>query len=84
MRRMSWVVAALLAFAIAGCRADVEDEGRLPDVEVNDPGELPEVDIDPANVEVSTDTQEIRLGDDTMKVLTPDVDIGPPGSDSSR
>lgn len=55
-----------LAAAVGACTAEVEDEGDLPNIEVTDEGELPEVDVDPADVDISTDTQTI---------VTPDVDV---------
>ncbi|HEX2205837.1 MAG TPA: hypothetical protein VHG91_21160 [Longimicrobium sp.] len=66
-------MAVLLAAALAAgaCTAEVEEEGRAPDVDVQ-PGELPEVDVDPARVEV---------GQDAQKVVTPDVDIVPTEGD---
>lgn len=54
-----------LSAMLGACTADVEDEGSLPDVDVQG-GDLPNVDVDPADVDVSTDTQTIQV---------PDVDI---------
>ncbi|HEX2204980.1 MAG TPA: hypothetical protein VHG91_16845 [Longimicrobium sp.] len=65
--------APFLALALAaslgavGCTAEVEEEGKAPEVNVEG-GELPEVDVDPANVEVTTDTQQ---------VVTPEVNVEP-------
>lgn len=68
MRRIAWTTATLaLLIAFGGCRAEVEDPGALPDVDVRG-GSLPEVDVDPADVRISTDTQT---------VVTPDVDVVP-------
>lgn len=68
MRRFSrlWMPFAFAAL-VAGCTAEVEDEGSLPDVDVSG-GEAPDIDVDPAEVRVSTDTQT---------VVTPDVDVVP-------
>lgn len=57
--------ALALVFALGACTAEVEDEGALPDVDVEG-GRSPEVDFEPADVDVSTDTQ---------RVVVPDVDI---------
>jgi hypothetical protein len=57
--------ALALAFALGACTAEVEDEGSLPDVDVEG-GSSPEVDFEPADVDVSTDTQ---------RVVVPDVDV---------
>lgn len=64
---------AVLAFTMGAvaCTAEVEDEGKAPDVDVSG-GEMPKVDVDPANVEVSTDTQT---------VVTPEVNVTPTGGD---
>lgn len=73
MRRRRTPLAVMFAAALgaAACTAEVEDEGRAPDVDVR-PGELPEVDVDPARVEVNTDTQT---------VVVPDVDVVPTEGD---
>jgi hypothetical protein len=60
--------AMVMALAISACTADVENEGELPDVDVEG-GEVPEYDVDAADVDVTTDTQQ---------VITPDIDINAP------
>ena len=55
-----------LAATVAACTAEVEEEGDMPNIEVTDEGNLPEVDVDPADVDVTTDTQQ---------VVVPDVDV---------
>ena len=62
-----FVAVAMLGLLTAGCTADVEDPGSLPDVDVEG-GDMPNIDVDPAQVEVSTDTQTIQV---------PDVDVTP-------
>lgn len=69
--RLGTVAAMVLALGAAACTAEVEDEGKAPDVDVSG-GEMPKVDVDPANVEVSTDTQT---------VVTPEVNVTPTGGD---
>lgn len=54
-----------LVLAFGACTADVEDEGELPNVEVEG-GDAPNIDLDPADVDISTDTQQ---------VVVPDVDV---------
>lgn len=71
MRRTPAAVFLGLALAAAACTAQVEDEGRAPDIDVR-AGEMPEVDVDPARVEV---------GQDTQTIVTPDVDIVPTEGD---
>jgi hypothetical protein len=71
MTRIPLAVLFAASLAAMGCTAEVEDEGRAPDVDVQ-PGELPEIDVDPARVEVNTDTQT---------VVTPDVEIVPTEGD---
>ena len=70
IKRGVLVVAAVVA--AAACTAKVEDEGKLPDVDVKG-GEMPNVDVDPARVNVGTDTST---------VITPEVNVTP--VDSSR
>jgi hypothetical protein len=69
--RMPLALLLTAALAATSCTAEVEDAGRAPDVDVQ-AGELPEVDVDPARVEVGTDTQTI---------VTPDVDVVPTEGD---
>ena len=69
LKRLMTVAAMSLALGAMACTAEVEDEGEAPDVDVSG-GEMPKVDIDPANVEVSTDTQT---------VITPEVNVTPTG-----
>lgn len=71
LRRVMAVAAMALSLGAAACTAEVEDEGKAPDIDVQG-GEMPRVDIDPANVEVSSDTQT---------VVTPDVDVTPAEGD---
>lgn len=59
------IPALALAIALGACTADVEDSGELPDVDVEG-GRAPEVDVNPADVDITTDTQQ---------VVVPDVDI---------
>jgi hypothetical protein len=60
--------AALLA-GTAACTAEVKDEGEMPEVNVEG-GRAPNVDVDPANVNVGTDTNT---------VVTPEVNVEPAG-----
>jgi len=69
MRTSRRWIAAMAAFALAAgaCTAKVEEEGKMPDVDVRG-GEAPKVDVDPARVEVGTDTHT---------VVTPNVNVVP-------
>jgi hypothetical protein len=67
LKKLMTIAAMALLMGSVACTADVEDEGKAPSVEVKG-GEMPEVDVDPANVEVSTDTQQ---------VVTPEVNVTP-------
>lgn len=74
---------ALLGFSTIGCEAEVEDTGRLPDVDTTvDPGELPDVDIQTPNVDVDTEPKTINVPDvdvempDDEPVTTPADDDG--------
>lgn len=71
MTRIPLAVLFAASLAASACTAEVEDEGRAPDIDVQ-AGELPEVDVDPARVEIGTDTQTI---------VTPDVDVVPAEGD---
>jgi len=69
MRTSRRWIAAMAAFALAAgaCTAKVEEEGKMPDVDVKG-GEAPKIDVDPANVQVGTDTHT---------VVTPNVNVTP-------
>ena len=67
LRKLTMMAALVLTMGAVACTAEVEDEGKAPEVEVKG-GEMPEVDVDPAKVEVSTDTQTVTV---------PDVDVTP-------
>mgnify|MGYP006137027185 CR=1 FL=1 len=67
MKRLMTMAALALTLGAMACTAEVEEEGKAPDVDVSG-GEMPKVDVDPANVEVSTDTQT---------VITPEVNVTP-------
>jgi hypothetical protein len=66
-KRLMTVAALALTMGAMACTAKVEEEGKMPDVDVQG-GEMPKVDVDPANVEVTTDTQT---------VVTPEVNVTP-------
>ena len=73
LKRVMTVAALTLTLGAVACTAEVEDPGKAPDVDVSG-GEMPKVDVDPANVNVSTDTQT---------VITPDVDVTPAGDNNN-
>lgn len=69
-----FAIAAVLTagLALAGCEANVKDEGEMPSVDVDvsgDAGKLPEVDVETADVEV---------GSEEVTVEVPDVDVTMP------
>jgi hypothetical protein len=66
-KRLMTVAVLALGMGAMACTAKVEEEGKAPDVDVSG-GEMPKVDVDPANVEVTTDTQT---------VVTPEVNVTP-------
>lgn len=67
LRRLMTAAVLAAGLGAVACTAEVEDEGKLPDENLRG-GELPKIDIDPANVNISTDTQT---------VIVPDVDVTP-------
>lgn len=72
IKRMMTMAALALTLGAMACTAEVEEEGKMPDVDVQG-GEMPKVDVDPANVEVTTDTQT---------VVTPEVNVTPAGDNT--
>lgn len=67
-RKLGMASLLMLGAAFAACTAEVEDEGALPTVEVTEEGRLPEIDVDPVDIDITTDTQQI---------VVPDIDITP-------
>ena len=65
MKVLATLMAPVLAFGLAGCTVDQTEEGEMPDVDVEG-GQLPQYDVDPADVDVGTDTQ---------RVIVPDIDV---------
>lgn len=63
-------LAAILALSLApiACKAEVEDPGAPPEVNV-EPGRAPDIDVQTPDVDVTTDTQ---------RVVTPEVNVTPP------
>jgi len=66
--RASCLSVALASFGLAGCDVDVEDPGKLPEVDIEE-GEMPEVDVTGPEIDVEKETTEIPV---------PDVDIDIP------
>ncbi|HEX2191226.1 MAG TPA: hypothetical protein VHG51_20115 [Longimicrobiaceae bacterium] len=68
--KLFWVPALAVGLVAGGCTAEQTEEGDLPNVEVEG-GNMPEYDVDAADVDVTTDTQQ---------VVTPDIDVNPPSN----
>ncbi|HEX2093262.1 MAG TPA: hypothetical protein VHG28_12720 [Longimicrobiaceae bacterium] len=62
-----WVPVLAAGLVLGGCRVEQTGEGEVPEVEVKG-GELPKIDIDPVDVDVTVDTQQ---------VVVPRVDVDP-------
>lgn len=69
MQTRKLIALAILPLALASfaCTAEVEEKGEMPEVNVEG-GKAPEIDVDPAEVNISTDTQQ---------VVTPEVNVTP-------
>ena len=72
--KMRILAAAVVGLSFAACTAEQTEEGDLPDVEVEE-GNLPEYDVDAADVDVNLDTAQVPV---------PNVDVNPPGQDTTR
>lgn len=74
----------LLALTASGCTVKQTEEGKMPEVNVSTtPGNMPKVDVDPATVEIKTETQQVEVPDvdvstETKEVAVPDVDVKMP------
>lgn len=65
--RLTLIAISMSAVFLSACDADVEEPGRLPEVEIEvTEGKLPEVDIE---------TAEITVGEKEVDVTVPDVDV---------
>ncbi len=54
--------AAAFSIALAGCQAEVKDNGKLPTVDVDaTAGRLPDVDVKTADVKVETKKVEVEV-----------------------
>lgn len=73
-RALTALLAPVLAFGIAACDVDQTQDGEMPDVDVEG-GQLPQYDVDPADIDVGTDTQ---------RVIVPDIDIRNDTTDTLR
>lgn len=71
------ILFALSACAgLAACDVDQTKKGEMPDVDVNvSGGNLPEFDVDPATVNVGTETKTIEV---------PTVDVNAPKDDNKE
>lgn len=71
--RTRTIAALCCAVALGACRVDVNDKGKLPDVDVkNRDGKAPEVDVRPGrmpDVDVSTDSVTLP------EVKAPDIQV---------
>jgi len=67
------VLLPMVAVWPAACAVEQTREGDMPEVEVEG-GQLPAYDVDPARVQIGTDTKTVTI---------PDIDIKPP-ADTGR
>lgn len=72
----------LLMTGLGGCDVDVEDPGKMPDVDVT-PGEAPDVDVHGPEVDVDEEKETITVPDvdvetEEKTVTVPDIDVDIP------
>ena len=98
MRGTTKLAALLAALALAGCKVEVNDRGKLPDVDVeNRDGGTPEVDVKPGrmpDVDVKSDSSvqmpdikapKIEAPDiKAPRIDAPDIHLPAPGRDTAR
>ena len=84
MKMLPLIAVTTLGFALIGCDAEVEEPGRMPDVDMQaDPGAMPEVDVQGPDVDVGTEKKEvtvpnIEVEQEKTEITVPDVDVTPP------
>lgn len=66
-RELLFITSCVVALASAACSVEQTRDAELPDVDIKG-GQLPKFDLDPAKVNVGTDTQT---------VVVPNVDVTP-------
>ncbi len=66
-RLLTMTLAPLFALAMGACTAQKTQEGEAPDVDVEG-GQLPKYDVEPADVDIGTDTTTVEV---------PTVDVHP-------
>jgi hypothetical protein len=77
-RRLFVMAALALGVAASACRAEVEDPGEMPEVNVEG-GQAPKIDVDPVEI----DSVDIDVGTDTQTVETPEVDVNTGGGNNN-
>ena len=76
------LMAPVMAFALTGCDVDVNDEGKLPDVDVDaTPGEAPDVDVTPPDVNVHSEKEKVTVPDVDVDVNSKEREINVPKID---
>lgn len=87
--RVGLLLTSLVATCVlaAGCDVDVEDEGRLPDVDVEaTPGEMPDVDVRGPDVDAHMEEKKVTVPDvdvhtEEETISVPDIDVDFPDED---
>lgn len=75
-QRRFWLPALALSVAMGACSVEKTEDGDLPKVDVDaEGGKLPEYNVEPAEVQVSQDTQQ---------VVTPNIDVVTPGEQQGQ
>ncbi|MEQ8659684.1 MAG: hypothetical protein RLW62_02585 [Gammaproteobacteria bacterium] len=69
----------MLLGGAVGCDVDQTQEAKLPDVDVEG-GQMPKYDVQPADVDVQTETRtvevpDVDVGTEEVEVTVPDVDM---------
>lgn len=63
------VCSASLMFALAGCKVEQTEEGKLPDVDVKaEAGELPKYEVETPEVDVGTKKVEVEVPTATVEM----------------
>lgn len=92
--KRTWFYGLALALAtcgFAGCDVDVEEPGKMPDVDVQaDPGEAPdlnvrgpEVDVQEKKETVTVPDVDVQVDQEEKEVTVPDIDVNLPNEDDS-
>lgn len=90
MKSLTLALLSCAAIGFAGCDVDVEDEGKMPDVDMQvEEGRAPDLDVTGPDVDVHTEERQVEVPDidvttEEKTVEVPDVDVTIPDENDNE